>query len=170
MRPSATARVQRPDAHPMIETEAAHAGDEIEDRPRIETKLRDDLDGKPGRFRRRDLFPQRPVELIVADTRMALRIAGDADAADTAPAQHAIVDGIERAAERSIFAAVAGDDENIVDARFAVEPRQEFVERLFAGEITHRYVRYRLEAGRAHLFCGGQRFLCWPGGGRGAVE
>ena len=82
---------------------------------------------------------------------MALRIAGDADAADAAPAQHAVVDGVERAAERSVFAAIAGDDENTVDAGFAVEPRQEIVERLFAGEIAHRHVRHRLEAGSAHL-------------------
>ena len=90
---------------------------------------------------------------------MALRIAGDADGADAAPAQHAAVDGVERAAERTALAAVAGDDQYAVDAGLAVEPRQEIVECLDAREIAHRHMRHRLEAGGAQPHGGGQRLL-----------
>ena len=80
-------RPGKPDAYAVLEAEAAHAGDKVEDRSRLETKLRHDFDRKPGRFRGGDLVGERAVELVVADARMALRIAGDANAADAAPAQ-----------------------------------------------------------------------------------
>jgi hypothetical protein len=69
----------------VLEAEASHPRDEIEDRNRIETELRHDFDRKPGRFRGGDLVGERAVEFVVADARMALRIAGDADTADAAP-------------------------------------------------------------------------------------
>ena len=94
---------------------------------------------KPGRFRRRESFCERPVELVVADPRMALVELGDADAADAAAAQDAVVDDVERTARKngSSFVAVAGNDQDMVDLGFAVEPRQEIVERLSAPEVAH---------------------------------
>ena len=56
---------------------------------RFEAELGDDLDGQSGRLRGRDLVRERAVEFFVADARMALRITGDADGADAAPAQQA---------------------------------------------------------------------------------
>ena len=54
-------RPDEPDAQPMLEAESAQPGDEVEDRAGIEAELGDDLDGKPGRLRGRDLFGKRAV-------------------------------------------------------------------------------------------------------------
>ena len=115
---------------------------------RFEAELGDDLDGQSDRLRGRDLVRERAVEFFVADARMALRITGDADGADAAPAQQARVDGVDGAAERSAFAAVAGDDKHVVDPGLAGEPSQHIVERRDAAEIAHREMRHRLAAGR----------------------
>ena len=51
-----------------------------------------------------------------ADLRVAVRIAGNADAADAAAAEHAGIDRIMGAAERPAFGAVAGDDQHVAHA------------------------------------------------------
>ena len=93
---------------------------------------------------------------------MALRIASDADAADAAPAQHAVVDNVERAPERPALGAVAGDHQHRFDAGFAVEPRQEIVERFDACEVARRHMRHRLEAGGAYLHRGSEQLVGRP--------
>ena len=57
-----------------------------------------------------------------------------------------------------MFAAVAGDDQNAPHLGLAVQPRQEFIERVGAGEIAHRDMRHRLEARRAQPDRGGDGF------------
>ena len=102
---------------------------------RVEAELGDDLDGKSGRFGGCDLFRERALQLVVADARMAFGIAGNADGADAAPAEHAEVDRIEGAAKRPAFAAVAGDDQHVLDAGLAVEPCQKIIERLALAKL-----------------------------------
>ena len=121
----------------------------IEHSPRVEAELGDDLDGEPGRLGCSDLLRQRPPELVRPDLGMAVGIAGDADAADAAAAEHAGIDRVMGAAERPAFGAVAGDHQHAAHLRLIREPRHEIVERLGAGEIAHRHMRHRLEACRA---------------------
>jgi hypothetical protein len=73
---------------------------------------------------------------------MAFGIAGDADRADAAAPQGAAVDGLERAQRRPALGAVAANDENVGDARVAIESREEIVERRHADEIAHGNVRH----------------------------
>ena len=115
--------------------------------------------GKPDRFGGGDLFRERAKRFVVADARMAFRVAGDADGVDAAPTEHAGVDGILGAPERPVFAAVAGDHQHVLDAGLAVESRQEIIERLGAGEIAHRDMRHRLKSRGAHPEAAVERFL-----------
>src|SRR5262249_47167912 len=135
-------RPGKADAHAVLEAEAARARDKIEDRAGVETELAHDLDRKAERLWRRDLVRKRPGELLVADARMALRVASDADAADAAAAQHAVVDDVERAPKRSALGAVAGDYQHCLDAGLAIERCQEAIERFNAREVAHRDVRH----------------------------
>jgi hypothetical protein len=143
----------------MLDAESAKPRHIIEHGAGVETELRDDLDGKPGRLGGRDLFGKRAVEFVRADARMAIGIAGNADRANAAPAQHAAVDGVESAAERSAFRAIAGNDQRTSHLGFAVEPRQEVVECVSAREIAHCDVRHRLEAGGAQPDRGAEHLL-----------
>ena len=61
-----------------------------------------------------------------------------------------------------MLAAVAGNDQNAPHLGLAVQAREKFIERVGAGEIAHRDVRYRLEAGRAQPDRGADQFLCRP--------
>src|SRR5579863_6672536 len=131
----------------MVEAEGAQPCDEIENRARIEAELGDDLHAEPGRLCGRDFRRQRAVKLLIADAWMAAGIAGDADAADAAAAQHAAVDGVNGSPQWPAFGPVAGDDERVTHAGLAVEPGEEIVERSDAGEVAHRDVRHRLETG-----------------------
>ena len=65
--------------------------------------------------------------------------------------KHAVVDDVERAPERPAFGAVAGDHQHRFDVGFAVEPRQECVERFDAYEVARRHMRHRLR-GRRRVF------------------
>ena len=114
----------------------------------------DDLDGEPGRFRGGDLFRELPPQRIRPDLRMTVGIAGDADAADAAAAEHAGIDRIMSAAERPAFGAIAGDHQHAPHLRLIREPRHEIVERLDALEIAHRHMRHRLEPRGAQPYCG----------------
>ena len=118
-------RADEPDAQRLLETETAQPRHVIEDRARVETELGDDLDRKPGRLGRRDLFRERLEQRVVADVRMAFRIAGDADRANAAAAEQAGIDGVGGAAERAVFAAVAGDDQNAPHLGLAVQAAPE---------------------------------------------
>src|SRR5580658_1953763 len=106
----------------MVIAKAAQAGDERFDGARVETKLGHDLDRQSGRLGGGYFFRKRAFEFFVADARMALRISGNANSRDAAPAQYAGVYGVKRAPKRTAFVAIAGNNQNRVDAGFAVEP------------------------------------------------
>ena len=155
-------RADEPDAQRLLETETAQPRHVIEDRARIETELGDDLDRKPGRLGRRDLFRKRLEQRVVADLRMAFRIAGDAERANAAAAEQAGIDGVGGGPERAVFAAVAGNDQNAPHFGLAVQARQEIIERVDAAEIAHRDVGHRLEACRAQPDRGRHGFFRRP--------
>ena len=146
----------------MVEAERAQPRDEVEDRAGIETELVTISTVSPVVSAAAIFFNKRAVELRLADARMAFGIAGDADRADAAASQGAADDGVERAQQRPALGAVAANDENVGDARVAIESREEIVERRHADEIAHGNVRHRLEAGRAQPDRGAERFLCGP--------
>ena len=89
----------------------------------IKAKLGDNLDIEPRGLCGGDLCGQRALEFVLADPRMALRVAGDSDGADAAPPKKTAVDNIKRAPQRAALAAVAGNDQDTVHCRFALKPR-----------------------------------------------
>ena len=67
----------------------AQPPDPGEDRRGVEAELGDDLDLEPGLRRGLELAGEQPVELVVRDARMAIRIARDADRRDAVPRDQA---------------------------------------------------------------------------------
>src|SRR5580704_10740341 len=137
----------------MVEPKSTQSRHVVENCRRVETELGDDFNSKSCRLRGRDFLGHCVEKLIVADTRMALRIASNPERADAAAAEKPAVDGIGGAPERSACLAVAGDDENALHIGFAVQAGDEIVQRMRALEISHRDMRHRLEARGAQTLC-----------------
>ena len=129
------------------EAGAAQPRDVIEDGARLEAELGDDFYREAGRLGGDDLVLERAIKFVGADARVAVGIAGDADAANAASLQKPTLNDVERAPERPEFGAIAGDHQNARDVGLAVESRQKIIERCAGREIPRRDMRHRLEAG-----------------------
>ena len=71
---------------------------------------------------------------------------------DAVALQQSALDHLDGAGERTLRAvAVAGDDQQAANTRFAGKAREQIVERIAAlADVAHRQMRDRLETGRAH--------------------
>ena len=104
----------------------------------VEAKLGDDMTPEAGLLRRFDLVGERAVWSDHAtDSRMAFRVARDADLVDAVTLQQPALDQFERAGKRSCWpVAVAGDHEHAPHAGPRLQPRQQVVEHGGAGDMS----------------------------------
>ena len=116
----------------------AQSPDPGEDRRGVEAELGDDLDLEPGLRRGLELAGEQPVQLVVCDARMAIRIARDADRRDAVPRDQA-----RSIASSAPWNGPAGSARSpaineAAHARLAGEPVEEAPERLGGREVAHR--------------------------------
>jgi len=112
-----------PDARRKIDALRAQAPHPGDDRRGFEAELRDDDDAQPDLGGGFDLRGQKALELQVGDTRMAVRVARDADLHDAAPCDQTGVDCFQRTPEwPGRFRAVACDHQQLAHAGLAGQP------------------------------------------------
>src|ERR1700722_18978118 len=81
------------------------------------------------------------MQVIVADARMAVGIAGDTERANATPAKYAAVDSITCVSQLPVFGAVASDDQHMRNTSLAVKLGQEIVERSAGRKMAHGDMR-----------------------------
>src|SRR6202034_2016027 len=108
----------------------------IKNCPCVETELSDDVDRKPRCLGGGNFLRHGAHQLLIANTRMPLRVTGDADGPHAAAAKQPAVNRVDGAAEWSVSVAIAGNNEDSLDVRVAVQARKKIIQRAGTLEIA----------------------------------
>ena len=135
----------------------AQARGPVEHQLAVEAELRHDEQFDAVRLGIADLAIERVVERLLRNPAMPLRIAGDADTANPAGLEHAGFEHLQARRERARRRfAVAGDQQDALDAGLVAQSRREVGDRGGAGEAARRQVRDRVQSGLAQPRGGAQ--------------